>query len=246
MWPAKWINNDADLQALLARWQGTRVQIWEYSVSHSRLLIRMMREKSNGRIADAYVLCRGCDHCHFENGWLGMNISVAQQAGKTKSKPVRIVSDGGRLKVVCISVSAFENETAVFPWMHLADELRGLPIWLGRNNTAAHIEYVLVYVGGETPDIVSALVDRVVEVAISHGGSVSDIFEGLVKVSYMRFVGGPPIQGKRAALVDNLTRDMRQQIKLIHGRVEQHDGKYEVMLGRLSRFEFGQIEEFEK
>lgn len=245
MWPSKWISGDVDVQALLARWRGTRVQVWEYSVSHSRLLIRMIREKEEAPFqptADAYLLCRGCQSVRFDVSWLDTNVSIAKELRATE--PIYLVNDGGRLSVECIGVVAFEG--AVSPFIHLADELRGLPMWLGRNNTAAHIEYVLIDVSGETPEIVSEHVDRVTQIAISHGGRIADILEGLVVISFMRLVDGPPIQGKRAALVDHLSRDMRRQIKLIHGRVEQHDGKFEVMLGRLSRFEFGQIEEFEK
>jgi hypothetical protein len=204
----------------------------------------MIREKEEALfqpVANAYLLCGGCQSIRFDDGWRDMNVTIAKEIRATK--PIYLVTDGGRLSVECIGVVAFDG--AVSPFIHLADELRGLPMWLGRNNTAAHIEYVLVYVSGETPEIISEHVDKVTQVAISHGGMIADILQGLVVVSFMRLVDSLPIQGKRAALVDHLSRDMRRQIKLIHGRIEQHDGKFEVMLGRLSRFEFGQIEEFE-
>lgn len=134
--------------------------------------------------------------------------------------------------------------------------LRGDP--LDRRFTPAHIEFVLAFVYGETPEEVSDAVGKVTEIAIAHHAVVHDIVGALVVVAFGAGAGGP-IAGDRASLVEHLGRALSNRVKLLHGAAEGHHGlvgsgariayslvlpRFDAMLGRLSRLEFGQTEEF--
>ena len=122
MWPSKWIRDDVEIQALLERWRGTRLEVWEYSCSHARLLIRLIREKENmDPVASAYLFCHGCQSVRFDDGWRGMDVHIKRASGSSGSACV--VTDRDRLHIVCRGVSAVE--TAVIPFINLNDQLRG-------------------------------------------------------------------------------------------------------------------------
>ena len=248
MWPSKWISDDAELQALLARWRGMsgiHTQIWEYSCSHRRLLIRMVRETKEAAfqpVASAYLFCHACESMRFDVSWNGMNIHIAKESNG--SKPASVVTDGNRLHVVCGSVSAIE--TAVSPFIHLGDELRGLSLPAGLRVNTLRIEYVMVFVSGETPEEISQTVDRVTKISRSCEGMIYDILRAIVVVSFADIIRKASMRDKRVALVEHLSRELPGRLKIVHGVTEEQDGKFNAMLGKLSRLEFGQIEEFEK
>ena len=124
---------------------------------------------------------------------------------------------------------------------------------------AARIEFVLVFVDGKTPQEISKRVGRVTEIAMSHDGNVHDIIGALVVVAFGTVQHSSPVAGKRAALVEHLSRELLSYLKIVHGAADGHFGlvgsgvrvsysfilpRFDAMLGRLSQLEFGQIEEF--
>jgi len=125
--------------------------------------------------------------------------------------------------------------------------------------TAAHIECVLVFVRGDTPEEISQRIGRVAEVAVSHGGMVHNIVCELVVIAFGMHPTSSPTAGKRAALVAQLGRELPGHLKIIYGAAEGHYGlfgteshmtygfllpHFNAMLGKLSRLEFGQTEKF--
>ena len=127
--------------------------------------------------------------------------------------------------------------------------------------TAARIEFVLVFVDGKRPEEISERVGRVSEIAMSHNGTVHDIIGALIVVAFGTHPAGSPAAGKRAALVEHLSRDLASHLKIVHGAADGHFGlvgsgkrvsysfilpRFDATLGKLSQLEFGQIEEFEK
>jgi hypothetical protein len=125
--------------------------------------------------------------------------------------------------------------------------------------TAARIDYVLVFVRGNTPEDISQRIGRVAEVAMSHDGFVNDMVCELVVITFGTFPASSSTVGKRAALVDQLGGELSSHLKIIHGAADGHYGligsarrkaysfllpHFDAILGRLSRLEFGQIEEF--
>jgi hypothetical protein len=96
---------------------------------------------------------------------------------------------------------------------------------------------------------------------MSHDGVVHDMVCELVVIAFGTFPASSPTIGKRAALVEQLGRELSSHLKIIHGAADGHSGligsgsrmaysfllpHFDAMLGRLSRLEFGQIEEFVK
>ena len=102
---------------LLERWRGTHAQAWEYSCSHSRFLLRLIRhdEKMNP-LSSAYILCYDCFSLQFEDGWKGVDLRIESTASNPRKNC--IVTDREHLRIVCSGVSAVE--TTVMPFIHLA------------------------------------------------------------------------------------------------------------------------------
>ena len=131
----------------------------------------------------------------------------------------------------------------------------------GQTFTAARIEFVLVFVNGEKPEEISERVVRVSEIAMSHDGTVHDIIGALIVVAFGTHPASSPAAGKRAALVEQLSRELASHLKIVHGAADGHFGlvgggkrmsysfilpRFDATLGKLSQLEFGQIEELEK
>jgi hypothetical protein len=125
--------------------------------------------------------------------------------------------------------------------------------------TAARIEFVLVFVRGDTPEDISQRVGRVAEIATSHDGVVHDMVCELLVIAFGTLPSGSPTAGKRASLVEHLSRELSSHVKIVHGAADGHYGligsgsrmaysfllpRFDAMLGRLSSLEFGRIEEF--
>ena len=133
---------------------------------------------------------------------------------------------------------------------------------VGHPFTAARIEFVFVFVAGNTPQEISDRVGRVTEIAMSHDATVHDILGALVVIAFgAHSVISPPAVGKRSALVEHLSRELSRFAKIVHGAADGHFGlfgsgerktysfvlpRFDVILGRLGQTEFGTVEEFEK
>ena len=124
----------------------------------------------------------------------------------------------------------------------------------------ARIEFVLVYVHGDTPEEISGRVGRVAEIAVSHNGVVHNLIGPLVVVAFDTIRTTAPITGARQSLVEHLNRELSSHLKIVHGAADGHYGligsgsrmaysfllpRFDAMLGTLSRLEFGEIEEFQ-
>ncbi|MES2694447.1 MAG: hypothetical protein V4773_13310 [Verrucomicrobiota bacterium] len=97
MWPKSWIAGKENALRELQEWSGATAQAWEYSVSHSQLLIRLHREGSGG-IGSLFVLLKCCERVSFENTWADANIAIEESSGKYG--PAFTVTDADRLSVV--------------------------------------------------------------------------------------------------------------------------------------------------
>ena len=118
MWPSKWIG-DQELQLLVERWRGTHAQAWEYSCSHSRFLLRLIREDEQmNPLSSAYILCYGCFSLQFDNAWKGVDLRIESTASNSRKNCM--VTDREHLRIECSRVSAVE--TTVMPFIHLADQ----------------------------------------------------------------------------------------------------------------------------
>src|SRR5260221_3842881 len=107
MWFANLTRSDRELLDLIQRWKGSRVQAWEYSVSHGQLLVRFHREGSNP-IPSLYLYCKNCHSVQFESHWVGADVRFSTSPGKYG--PQITVVDGNHLHVVCGYVGGVESE----------------------------------------------------------------------------------------------------------------------------------------
>jgi len=125
--------------------------------------------------------------------------------------------------------------------------------------TAAQIEFVLVFVRGDTPEMISERVGQVAAIAISRKAVVHGLVCELVVIAFGTHPAISSAVGQRAALVEQLGKELSDHVKVIHGAAAGHYGQigsgyrmaygfllphFNAILGRLSSLEFGQIEEF--
>ncbi|MBI4230617.1 MAG: hypothetical protein HY608_07255 [Planctomycetes bacterium] len=129
-----------------------------------------------------------------------------------------------------------------------------------RSLTPSLVEFILVFVRADTPEQVSELMGRIVDVGAEHGALSHDLVSSLVVLAY----GTHPTQSKssssRTTLVEALQQQFGSDLKIVHGAVNGHYGnigsstrmsfsfiipRFDVALVALGRLGFGQVEEFE-
>jgi hypothetical protein len=81
----------------------------------------------------------------------------------------------------------------------------------------AEIEYVLVSVRGETPEIISERMGAVADIASQHNGVVDSLVSSLVIITYGMFHFETRTDGNRVTLVEELKQTFQGNIKIVHG-----------------------------
>ncbi len=102
-----WTSSERELIELLARWRGCRAQVWGYSCSHARLLIRFYREGPNLG-SSAYLFCAGCRRVQFDAHWQDMDVQIFLRPDGRLT-----VSDGDRLYVESGAARARESDNFI-------------------------------------------------------------------------------------------------------------------------------------
>lgn len=125
--------------------------------------------------------------------------------------------------------------------------------------TASHIEIVLVFLRGNTPEQISELVGRVGEVAIAHQAFLDGLSASVIVAIFGAHPASHSAPGARAALVAGLLEHFGTSIKVVHGSGQGCYGLFgagdtfrysfifpgfDAALGLLSRTEFGTAQEF--
>jgi len=125
--------------------------------------------------------------------------------------------------------------------------------------TEARIDFILLFVRGESPAEISERVGKVADLAVRHGAVVHDLVGALVIVAFGTLPASSVESGNRLSLVDALRGQFDRDIKIVHGVADGHCGnfgnenrmsysflvpRFDAILGALSRLDFGQIEEF--
>lgn len=105
MWPSNWVRIEDESPQLLDRCRGLRGQAWEYSTSHSEMLVRFY---TSGASAGIFLFCKNCESVQFKSDWLEANVRVAVSRGEYGL--VYTIKDGDRLQIVC--GAAFLAETS--------------------------------------------------------------------------------------------------------------------------------------
>jgi hypothetical protein len=79
------------------------------------------------------------------------------------------------------------------------------------------IEYVLIVVRGETPEIISELMGAVADIASQHNGTIDSLVSSLVIVTYGMFDCETRTRNDRVTLVEMLKQTFQGNIKIVHG-----------------------------
>jgi hypothetical protein len=125
--------------------------------------------------------------------------------------------------------------------------------------TESHIEMVLVFVRGNTPEEISELIGRVSQVATANGALIDGLSAAVIVATFGAHPASHPAPGARVALVAGLLEQFGQSIKVVHGAGKGCYGlfgggdslrysfilpDFDAALGLLIRVEFGTAQEF--
>ena len=127
--------------------------------------------------------------------------------------------------------------------------------------TEGPLQFAFPYVRG-TPSEISARAGTVAAVAKTHCGVFYTALGPLCAVAWGRLAWSPPDMAKRLAFVEDLRRQLRGDVKIIHGAAIGHHGllgteatvfnysfiipHFDKVLAALARLEFGAEEEFKE
>lgn len=124
--------------------------------------------------------------------------------------------------------------------------------------TPGRIEYVVVFIQGNDPGLVSSRIANVTSIVAESGAVVMGVIGALVVAASGVPPSPDPIPGARANLVSALHKQLPACLKIVHGAAEGHHGlfgggtmfahtflvpQFDAILGALSRMEFGRSEE---
>ena len=124
--------------------------------------------------------------------------------------------------------------------------------------TPGRIEYVVVFIQGHDPGLVSSRIAKVTGTAMEHGAVVTGVMGGLVVAAFGVPPSSDPKPGARVTLVSTLHARLPACLKIVHGAADGHHGlfgggtmfshtflapEFDAILGALSRMEFGRSEE---
>jgi hypothetical protein len=124
--------------------------------------------------------------------------------------------------------------------------------------TPGRIEYVVVFIQGNDPGLVSSRIATVTSIVAEAGAVVTGVVGGLVVTAFGVPPSPDPKPGARANLISTLHAQLPACLKIVHGAADGHHGlfgggamfshtflvpKFDVILGALDRMEFGRSEE---
>jgi hypothetical protein len=98
------------IQPLLARWTGGMATLWTYSVSHSKLVLRLARPTVRGNL---HLICYDCRRYSGPTVWGGINVQVAAEDTPEGRRYV-IRDDANKVEIRCGVLTAMENVEPVY------------------------------------------------------------------------------------------------------------------------------------
>ena len=100
-----------EVSEFLTRWRGARAEPWEYLCSHGQFLLRFSRREPDWNPARGiYVHCKDCVTVSFDSyAWDDSDVQLARAPDPLGE--LLTLSDGGRLRITCHYIFAYEMDT---------------------------------------------------------------------------------------------------------------------------------------
>lgn len=92
------------MTAALEKWRGATAQAWEYSISHSQLLIRLHRPGEG--VNSLFLHFKGCERVSFDREWKAVSIQITEKEGRYGTEFV--AADADQLFVRALAILATE------------------------------------------------------------------------------------------------------------------------------------------
>lgn len=103
---------------LLSEWRGSAVQLWQYSVTHSMLVIRLDRHSDIP--GNLHVECLGVQHFsgYVSGGQANFKVEESQRLMRDSGRSISMMklSDSGdsRLRIICEEIVVKKNVDPVY------------------------------------------------------------------------------------------------------------------------------------
>lgn len=97
-------------KAMLAQWQGADVEVWEYTVSHKVLTLRLTSSKQPGE--NLHLKCGACRRMDLPVGWGNSHLVISEDRSRLEAlgRLEIVVEDAvAAVRIVCGAVLVDEN-----------------------------------------------------------------------------------------------------------------------------------------
>ena len=106
------ITDVTKLGSNLAEWRGGEAKLWQYSVSHQSLTIRLERPQTRGNL---HLHCIGCEYIKAPTFWSNCNIQVKIPDVLEEIRiKYRIEDPSNGIVIDCMGVAVEENADPLY------------------------------------------------------------------------------------------------------------------------------------
>jgi len=99
----------SDAVLLLSKWRGGRAKLWEYTITHTKLTLRVESTSMSGNL---HIVCGGCKHLRGPFVWEDSDFVVRRLPGEGGG--IILADEKGEFELHCSVVSVEENVEPVY------------------------------------------------------------------------------------------------------------------------------------
>ncbi len=103
--------DEAKVRKFLSKWQGGEACIWEYTVSHRNLTIRVVSKNLPGNL---HIGCTLCEHIAGPVKWEGCSFDLERQSAESEEVGFVLRDEDSNFVVRCGGIEVFENVKPVY------------------------------------------------------------------------------------------------------------------------------------
>lgn len=111
MFPEQVLLDPLAKQTALSSWWGGRAKLWDYSPTHSTLVVRVEKRGVRGNM---HIVCGGCTFIEGPFVWENSHIEICGHGSNPDSGITEVRDSGGRFLLLCQVVSLAENVEPIY------------------------------------------------------------------------------------------------------------------------------------
>ena len=98
------------IQPLVGKWTGGMASLWTYSVSHAKLVVRMIRPTVRGNL---HLSCYDCRRVSAPTHWGGTNVQISAE-DTPEGRRFVIRDEANKVEIRCGYLTAQENVEPIY------------------------------------------------------------------------------------------------------------------------------------